>query len=162
MLPAAPRRPGVQKLINEKQYFVLHSPRHSGKMTTMMAVVDRINKEGSYYALLCSLEELFTINDESTAMIRVVISLLRGLRYSEPEALNRLTLEGFCDSLRATPGFYSSPVRIALKTLCATLDKDLTIFFIATDYLLLKPRLSFLSQIRDGYLERDNTPFPAP
>jgi hypothetical protein len=48
MLPALPRLPDVQGLINNKQYFVLHAPRQSGKTTTMMAEVDRINDEGLY------------------------------------------------------------------------------------------------------------------
>ena len=63
MLPPLPRLPDVMGLIAQKQYFVLHAPRQSGKTTTIKAFVDNINEVGSYYALYCSLERLRSITD---------------------------------------------------------------------------------------------------
>jgi hypothetical protein len=44
--------------------------------------------------------------------------------------------------------------------LCAKLDRDLVVFFDEADCLIGRSLLSFLSQLRLGYLERDLTPFP--
>ncbi|MDR1871089.1 MAG: ATP-binding protein, partial [Deltaproteobacteria bacterium] len=49
MLPALPRLPEVQDLVNSEEYFVLHAPRQSGKTTSIYAAVDQINAEEKYY-----------------------------------------------------------------------------------------------------------------
>ncbi|MDR1871804.1 MAG: ATP-binding protein, partial [Deltaproteobacteria bacterium] len=49
MLPALPRLPAVQDLVNSEEYFVLHAPRQSGKTTSIYAAVDQINAEEKYY-----------------------------------------------------------------------------------------------------------------
>jgi predicted AAA+ superfamily ATPase len=56
MLPAIPRLPEVDDMIDGGYYFVLHAPRQSGKTTCLKALVDNINSKGEYYALYCTLE----------------------------------------------------------------------------------------------------------
>jgi hypothetical protein len=59
-----------------------------------------------------------------------------------------------------SPGFKTSPVRVWLKTLSARLDKDLIVFFDEADCLQDLVLLSFLSQLRNGYVTRAKIPFP--
>ncbi|MDR1607464.1 MAG: ATP-binding protein, partial [Deltaproteobacteria bacterium] len=58
MLPVLPRQSDVDEMIEGKYYFILHAPRQSGKTTYLFDIVDKINNEGQYYALYCSLEDL--------------------------------------------------------------------------------------------------------
>jgi hypothetical protein len=103
---------------------------------------------------------LYIVEDEKEAMRQIVSKFLCALMTSEIEALKSFDHDKFYASLKATPGFKSSPIKVLFKTICETLDKDLVVFFHSADYLSLNPRMSFLSQIKAGYLERDNAPFP--
>ncbi|MDR1291149.1 MAG: hypothetical protein LBK06_08110, partial [Planctomycetaceae bacterium] len=56
MINASTRLQGVEQLIDSKQYFVIHAARQSGKTTYLQDLSKRLNAEGKYYALYCSLE----------------------------------------------------------------------------------------------------------
>ncbi|MDR1054175.1 MAG: hypothetical protein LBL39_08365, partial [Planctomycetaceae bacterium] len=56
MINAATRLHGVEQLIDDEQYFVIHAARQSGKTTYLQDLANRLNAEGKYYALYCSLE----------------------------------------------------------------------------------------------------------
>jgi hypothetical protein len=159
-LPAFPRLPDVQNLINDKLYFVLHAPRQSGKTTSILAAVDQINAEGAYYALYCSLEELRECTDRDETINRVVGKLEIALALSEVDALNKAESDGFLKDLKAKSYFSEAPLRLWLIFLCKWLKKDLVIFFDEADRLTEQPLLSFLSQLRNGYVVRSKVPFP--
>ncbi|MDR1165410.1 MAG: hypothetical protein LBO66_05980 [Deltaproteobacteria bacterium] len=50
MLPALPRLPNVNDMIEGKYYFVLRGPRQSGKTTCLAALTEKINSDGGYYS----------------------------------------------------------------------------------------------------------------
>ena len=58
MIEASTRLHGVEQLIEYGQYFVIHAARQSGKTTYLQDLTQRLNAEGKYYALYCSLETL--------------------------------------------------------------------------------------------------------
>ncbi|MDR1870735.1 MAG: hypothetical protein LBS60_02215 [Deltaproteobacteria bacterium] len=161
MLPALPRLPNVLKLIKSKKYFVLHAPRQSGKTTSIKAAVERINAEGEYYALNCSLEELRMCTDKDEAMSLIVAGLYGALFDSGVKALEKVAVSGFLAEARARADFNSSPVRVCFKVLCKRLDKGLVVFFDEADCLTEQPLWSFLSQLRRGFTERRKSPFPS-
>jgi hypothetical protein len=159
-LPSLPRIPDVPALIDNEEYFVLHAPHQSGKTTAIMTAVKRINEEGSYYALYCTLEELCSTIDEEKATRKIVGILNGALRISQVEALKSSVYDGFLANLNAIPGFKSFPVQVWLNSLCEKLDKDLVVFFDEVDSLIDQPLVSFLSQLRAGYVVRTKAPFP--
>jgi predicted AAA+ superfamily ATPase len=55
MLPAAERVADLDYPISSEICFVLQAPRQSGKTTSVKAAIDRINGEGKYYAIYCTL-----------------------------------------------------------------------------------------------------------
>ena len=58
----------LMKLIDSKQYFVIHAARQSGKTTLLLELTNRINAKGDYYALYCTLETMQEFNEpERTA-----------------------------------------------------------------------------------------------
>ncbi|MDR0386036.1 MAG: ATP-binding protein, partial [Prevotellaceae bacterium] len=63
MIDAATRLQGVEQLIDMKQYFVIHAARQSGKTTYLKDLTRRLNEDGRYYTLYCSLERVQNIAD---------------------------------------------------------------------------------------------------
>ena len=48
--------PGILQLIRQKNYFLLHAPRQTGKTTLLHALAHRLNREGQYTACVFSVE----------------------------------------------------------------------------------------------------------
>ncbi|MFM7154466.1 MAG: ATP-binding protein, partial [Bacteroidota bacterium] len=46
----------VRRLIGNGQYFVIHAPRQTGKTTLLHQLAHRLNNEGDYVSVVCSLE----------------------------------------------------------------------------------------------------------
>ncbi len=63
MLPASDRLSSISSLIEDKQFYVIHAARQSGKTTLLLDMVNKLNESGEYYALSGSLETVPGIND---------------------------------------------------------------------------------------------------
>ncbi|MDR0620514.1 MAG: ATP-binding protein, partial [Deltaproteobacteria bacterium] len=150
----------IKWLIDKKYYFILHAPRQSGKTTAIMAAVDQLNEDGAYYALYCSLEALRGVTDRTETMLSLVDLIIDSLQNSKVQALRRATDCSFLAEVKNLPAFNSFPLMIFLREQCKKLDKDLVIFFDEVDTLEGQAMLSFLPQLRDGYINRSKTPFP--
>ncbi|MDR1313243.1 MAG: ATP-binding protein [Deltaproteobacteria bacterium] len=147
-------------MIDGEFYFVLHAPRQSGKTTCLQALTKKINSEGRYYAINCSLEFLRNTNDPSTAM-KYVVDLLN----SEIEASDMAEISRLAYAFDGKPSMNStvSMVRYLLRSLCQSLDRELVVFFDEADCIPEDPLVLFLAQIRTGYLARsvsESTKFP--
>jgi hypothetical protein len=46
----------VRSLIDQKKYFILHAPRQTGKTSALLALMERINREGRYSCLYANIE----------------------------------------------------------------------------------------------------------
>jgi hypothetical protein len=46
----------VSRLIRQEQYFVLHASRQTGKTTSLLAMVRKINEEGQYRCVYMNVE----------------------------------------------------------------------------------------------------------
>ncbi|MDR2669115.1 MAG: ATP-binding protein [Desulfovibrio sp.] len=153
MIPALGRCPEARSLAVEGHYFVVRSARQSGKTTLLQSLVREINEQRRFYALFCSLETLQGIEDLEEGMQGVLDAVIQALRWSGAEPL-RNALDTF-----AAPG-PTVVVAQALMSLCAALDKPLILFFDETDCLAGQTLLSFLRQLRNGYINRAAIPFP--
>ena len=155
MLPALDRLPGIWRLIDREQYFVIHAPRQTGKTTALKALVREINEKGDMTALYCTLETLQNATDPDKAS----------------RAIRNLLFDNYCASfpdnsslagLAVTESAGSEiAVRSALRELCRRAGKPLVVFFDEADCLFGNVLISFLRQLRDGYVNRDAVPFPA-
>jgi predicted AAA+ superfamily ATPase len=56
MLAPERRLPGVRRLIDEMEYFVVHAPRQVGKTTALRTLARDLSREGRYAAALVSME----------------------------------------------------------------------------------------------------------
>ncbi|MDR1086234.1 MAG: AAA-like domain-containing protein [Deltaproteobacteria bacterium] len=156
LLPPLERLPEVTALIDSNYYFVIHSPRQSGKTTFLNLLTNEINSKNNYYALYCSLELLDGIQDDYKSMKRLVSSINIALKFYEIPVLKKKACK-----YESLPGMddESLMVQILLNTLCSDLDKELVVFFDEADCLSYEaPLITFLRQIRLAYNSRSSAP----
>jgi hypothetical protein len=150
----AQRRLGneVGSLIQNAQYFVIHAARQTGKTTLLTALTDQVNDEGKYYALYCSVENAQGISDPEKGVPSVINALRESLDSAGLPAASSFA----CDN----DGFdYSTILQRSFRKYCSQLDKPLVVFFDEADCLSDQTLISFLRQLRSGYVNRARYPF---
>jgi hypothetical protein len=147
MLPASTRCAEVFGLFAREQYFVIHAARQTGKTTLLKALAGELNAEARYRALYCSLESVQGIGDPEKgipAIVAVLRSTLAGARLPDPFQAG---------------GAFNTAVKDGFTALCAALDRPLIMLFDEVDCLSNGTLIAFLRQLRDGYVNRPETPF---
>ena len=137
-------------LVEQKSYFVIHAARQSGKTTILWELVDKINAEGKYYALYCSLECLQAFTEPEKAMPEIVQKIESYIR-------NQGLPPGFAKD--ANYGRISNVLNSSLVDYCRSLDKPLVILFDEADCLTNGTLITFLRQLREGFVSRAKVPF---
>ncbi len=56
MLSPTSRLPDLERLIEQRSYFVIHAPRQTGKTTAMIALAKQLTSSGRYTAVMVSAE----------------------------------------------------------------------------------------------------------
>ena len=161
MLPALDRLPGIRRLIARRQYFVIHAPRQTGKTTALKALVREINGKRDMAALYCTLETLQGATDPVRAMESIRSLLLFNARNTLPDLFpdSGSTPSVQEDGIAYDPGTIA--VREMLTSLCRRAGKPFVVFFDEADCLFGQVLISFLRQLRDGYVNRSDIPFPS-
>ena len=160
MLPAAERLPEVAGLIRRELYFVIHAPRQSGKTTALKQLVRDINGSGERVAMYCSLEALQNVMKVETAMPMVISLICEAMRIVP-------SLAEFADEFdekrkKSTPSDDAvKGVMTLLSALARKCGKPFVVFFDEADCLCFDPLVAFLRQLRNGYINREDVPFPA-
>jgi hypothetical protein len=153
LLPTLERLPEISRLIENKQYFVIHAARQTGKTTLLNALVDDLEKTGNHYALYCSLETVQGIADPKEGIPAIVRAILYRMEWHP----------AFKD--RKWPDFsmrdYTTVLGRLLTQASASIDRPLVVLFDEADCLSDQTLITFLRQLRDGYVNRVRTPFPA-
>jgi tRNA(Ile)-lysidine synthase TilS/MesJ len=141
-------------LINFEQYFVIHAARQVGKTTLLLNLTKKINSAGKHYAVYCSLENAYGITDAKEGINSIVYSLRSAFDiFSMPHF--------FTDSIISDiENNYSNILKDLLTRYCTKLDKPLILFFDEADCLSEGTLLSFLRQLRNGYVNRSIAAFP--
>jgi DNA polymerase III delta prime subunit len=160
MLPALDRMPEVRRLVAQRQYFVIHAPRQTGKTTAVKALAREINAKGEKVALYCTLETLQNATDVDWAMkqIRGLLERCATAVPAPPPVAD--TRNGWCVS-EETESYAVAMVSDTLTQLCRRFGKPLVVFFDEADCLFGRVLITFLRQLRDGYVNREEIPFPA-
>jgi hypothetical protein len=144
------RLESVRKLIDDERYFILHAPRQVGKTTTMMTLMDELNKEGKYIALYINVEPAQAVRNNVDAANRIFMSSTEeDARFYLPKAY---WPSPECRNFEKTEDAY----RVFLSRWCQELPKPLVLFIDEADSLIGDGLLSLLRQIRSGYGKRPN------
>jgi hypothetical protein len=152
LVPALARLPQISGLISEKQFFVIHAARQSGKTTLLNALEQELNAADTHVALYCSLETVQGIAEAEKG----VPAIMRSILYSrEIHALLRTVPIPAVDMSDFTNG-----VKRLLFNLAQAAGKPLVVLFDEADCLSGSTLISFLRQLRDGYVNRIRSPFP--
>ena len=155
MLPALDRLPGIRELVADGNYFVIHAPRQTGKTTAMKALVKEVNAQGDMFAMYCTLESLQNRTDPEKTNLAI-----RDLVAYNAEQSPFYSPVSAAPELRSDRGGIGLAVRTVLQNLCRAVGKPTAIFFDEVDCLVGDALVSFLRQLRDGYVNRDICPFP--
>jgi hypothetical protein len=124
MLPVLPRLPGMDEMLANENYFILHAPRQSGKTTFLQALIKKINSEGHSYAFYCSIDATQNMDDDDKAMRTIAEQINRALKMTGIQEFVKLSYPD--DSL---PNAGSSvKIENFLNYLCLNLDKNLIVF----------------------------------
>ncbi|MCS6928404.1 MAG: ATP-binding protein, partial [Saprospiraceae bacterium] len=139
--------PEIRRLIEAKQYFLIHAPRQTGKTTLLHALARRLNAEGKYISIVSSLESAgfqdITVAEANWA----IVSSLRD------------NAELFLDEEHMPPVLerYSPTVTLFQRYLqdwCRGLPKPLVLLLDEVDALYDDVLVSVLRQLRDGFQRR--------
>ncbi|MGE0083634.1 MAG: AAA-like domain-containing protein [Desulfococcaceae bacterium] len=152
MIPSAQRCKGLMELIDQKQYFVIHAARQTGKTTLLKEFAHQINSDGRYYAVYCSLESVQGIIEPEKGIPAIIYSIRKAVEYHRHISAKHFAVEQNMNEFNVVLG-------TGLTEFCTKLDKPLVIFFDEADCLSNGTLISFLRQLRDGYINRDMIPF---
>ena len=150
MLPALERLPGITRIVEQRGYFVLHAARQSGKTTALKALVREINGRGKMNALYFTVETVQRFTDPRDGIPKIV-ERMRSALAQDP----RFKVFAGSDDVQ------TDDVRELLSGAAKASGKPLAVFFDEVDCLSDDTLVTFLRQLRDGYITRDTSPFPA-
>lgn len=140
----------VLRLIDDKRYFVLHAPRQTGKTTSLIALMQRLNREGRYRALYANIEAAQAARgDVAMGIGAVVQAIARQCR----DLTGDVSLLAWVDTHRAdSPGDLLS----GLLSHWSQLDPahPTVLLLDEVDALVGDTLISLLRQIRAGFAQR--------
>jgi hypothetical protein len=153
MLPPERRLGRVMELIDAERYFTLHAGRQTGKTTSAKWLVKHYNAEARLAAVWIDLEGARDQPDPARAFVTVLNAFDRAIKRTLPDLgvpADRAHL--LDDPASAVIGY--------LQDLARRSPRPLVVFFDEVDCLVGQSMVSFLTQLREGYLDREDTPFP--
>lgn len=152
MLPPERRLPRVRGLIRDGAYFVLHAPRQVGKTTALLSLARRLTDEGTYAAVLLSVEMGAAFPHDVGAAEGAILANWRGTAsHWLPPALHPPAWPA------AAPG---AQIAAALEAWSGVCPRPLVLFLDEIDALRDDALLSLLRQLRAGHPRRPEG-FPA-
>ena len=146
MLPATERLPEIKKLIDQRNYFVIHAPRQTGKTTAMLTLAQELTASGAYTSVMVSAEVGATFPDEPEKAEAIILAAWRDAAdFWLPDELH--------------PPIYDRhqpPQRIGnfLKVWSEASPRPLVIFIDEIDSLQNQTLMTVLRQLRDGFPRR--------
>ncbi|MCS7035612.1 MAG: ATP-binding protein [Saprospiraceae bacterium] len=145
--PLRGKYPDIRRLIEAKQYFLIHAPRQTGKTTLLHALARRLNAEGKYISIVSSLESAgfqdITVAEANWAIINSLrdnAELFLGEEHMPP------ALEQYSPAVTLFQRY--------LQDWCRGLPKPLVLLLDEVDALYDDVLVSVLRQLRDGFQRR--------
>ena len=140
----------IEILLAQKKYFVLHAPRQTGKTSSMLALMEHLNRGGQYKAVYCNVEAAQAAREN---VEQAMNDIVRELGAMARIYLKDKFLEEQRDQFLA-PGGYGTAMAMSLRAWAEKCDKPLVVMFDEVDSLVGDTLISFLRQIRSGYNQR--------
>jgi hypothetical protein len=154
MLPPERRLGSILRLIERQKYFTLHAGRQTGKTTSARWLVRHLNDEGRFRAVWVDIQIAREEPEPAKAFEAVLYCLDEAVDRDLPE-LGRPP-----ESVRRVAPASAFVLRY-LRDLGSRSDRPLVVLFDESDGLVGAAMVSFLTQLRHGYLDRSQVPFPS-
>ena len=145
----------VSHLIAQRCYFVLHAPRQTGKTTSLLAMVKKINEEGIYHCVYVNVESAQTARNDVEAGMKTILSAFAS---ATERFLGMPSRELVLPSITEASGH--GALKRMLDVFCKCLDKYLVLFIDEIDSLVGDTLISVLRQLRDAYANRPDFRHP--
>jgi hypothetical protein len=153
LVPPLKRLHGVERLIAQGQYFVIHAPRQSGKTTYAFALMQYLNQGGRYTALLSSIQPAALGQNPAEAMRIAARCIANDARLYLPENERPPRLEP--DRPLAEDGLLGYLQQWSLAN-----PKPIVLLLDEVDALRDDNFLALLYQLRSGFVARTQQAFP--
>lgn len=154
MVPPERRLGRVLQLIEDHKYFTLTAGRQTGKTTSAQWLVDHLNASGRYCAMFVDVQ---TARDTDSPLLALEV-IGENIDNAVRRDLNGIGLpDSEVRKVKPSRGFLLR----YLRDLAARAPLPLVVFFDEADALMGRAMVSFLTQLRQGYIDRRKIPFPA-
>lgn len=157
MLPPERRLGRVLELIARNKYFVLHAGRQTGKTTSLIWLQDHLPAQGKR-ALWLDVQTAREQPDPAKAFPTIFDKLHLVLAEGRPKEGLRAAEASQARAWLQDP---RSAVRNYLHFLAGQDPRPFVLFVDEADGLVGETMVSFLTQVRDGYMLRKDVPFPS-
>ncbi len=139
----------VLLLIEQQKYFVLHAPRQTGKTTVLLALMERLNREGRYTCLYVNIEAAQAYRGNVDAAMRTIVTQIAAAAnlYLQDERLRAWALSALTES-------GGSALHALLERWAQESDQPIVLLLDEVDALVGDTLISLLRQIRAGYAQR--------
>jgi AAA-like domain len=146
MLPPSVRLPDIDRLINQRNYFVIHAPRQTGKSTAMLALAQQLTESGRYAAIMVSVEVGSPFNNDPQRAETAILSSWRSAaRVYLPPELRPPAKEEMA---------VGQGIEETLRQWAEASPRPLVVLIDEIDSLQNEMLLSVLRQLRNGYPSR--------
>jgi AAA-like domain len=146
MLPPSVRLPDIENLIDQRNYFVIHAPRQTGKSTAMLALAQQLTESGRYAAIMVSVEVGSPFNNDPQRAEAAILSSWRSAaRVYLPPELRPPAKEEMA---------VGQGIEETLRQWAEASPRPLVVFIDEIDSLQNEMLLSVLRQLRNGYPSR--------
>jgi len=154
MLPPERRLTRVMELVEQERYFTIYAGRQTGKTTSARWLVKHYNAGERYRAVWVDLQTAREQPEPVAAFRTVLNQLVQSLKRD----IGGLQPFGFePDALLADP---ATAILRFLQELSRHALEPLVVLFDEADGLVGPAMVSFLTQLRSGYTDRSDVPFP--
>ncbi len=156
MIPPERRLRRVLKFINDRKYFTLHAGRQTGKSTCIQWLEKHLNARDDVRAVCFDIETAREMPDVAEALGTIFDSMDQRLASVLP-AINRPDAAMLNEWLKHP----QTALLRYLRYLVAQDNRPWVILIDEADGLVGQTMVSFLTQLRQGYIERHQIPFPS-
>ncbi|WP_414521384.1 ATP-binding protein, partial [Umezakia ovalisporum] len=145
-LSTSERLPELRRLIEQRNYFVIHAPRQTSKTTAMLTLAQELTASGKYTAVMVSAEVGSAFPHQPEVAEQSILGAWReAARFWLPKELEPLVWPN------ALPG---QRINAALTAWAEASVRPLVVFIDEIDSLQNETLITVLRQLRDGFPRR--------
>lgn len=141
---------GVESLIDQQRYFILHAPRQTGKTSSLLALMAHLNRQGRYRCLYINVEMAQSAREDVGRAMRAILGELASRARTH---LDDDWLDGHWVEILEQSGAERAFTEI-LTRWSAHSDRPLVLLIDEIDALIGDTLVAVLRQLRAGYDKR--------